>query len=249
MNRGMVVLLAACAAEISPMSLEVHYSADAPPIASAGLTVGVARFTDARPRAVEDLHSASYVAHDGAYHLGLTWNGRTFASAAAVIQGLLVNELERAGIKVILLDAQVDSDDAPGAQVAARGCDVVLGGTIRGFAFNHPGGAAEPTVDVEVTLFEGASGKGLMHAPFTEHHRVTAEGSRQRHIDDLFDQSFRPVAHQIIGEVARGMSDLAAARQAAAAAAAAATPQPVVASAPSPEPAPEPPKRRRRSRR
>jgi hypothetical protein len=75
---------------MSPLSLEVHYSADQQPLAPAealsGLRIGVARFKDLRPRVADDIHAASYIAHDGTYHVGMTWNGRTFAPVSEVAQ-------------------------------------------------------------------------------------------------------------------------------------------------------------------
>ena len=249
---GLVLLLSACATEMSPLSLDVHYVPDMARLPQAeaisSVKVGVARFTDARPRTIHDLHSASYVAHDGLYHLGLTWNGRTFAPAASVVQGLLVAELRRAGIDAVEVNAEVDADDAPGAQAAGTSCALVLGGVIHSLAFNRAGDPKfEPTFDVEITLFEMPSGKARMRAPFSESHQPGSDVPRQRRVDELLDRSFRAVAHQIAAELGREASSFVAAQQAAAVAAAA-PPPPVVTEPvePSPEPAAHHKHKRRR---
>jgi hypothetical protein len=156
----------------------------------------------------------------------------------------LLTQLRAAGLNATLADAEIDADDAPAAKSAGArsNFDLILGGLIREFSFK----GGQPTVSLEVALFDVAAGKSLLHAPLSEQQRVTAQATPQTRIDQLLDRSFRPVARDLVAKVADQLSALIAsaaqekARQAEAEAQAAAAPQP------SPMPAPPPAKRRRR---
>src|SRR5438034_865533 len=93
---GWWVLVFSGCASATPLSVDVRYSADASRLSNAetlaGARIAVGRFADSRPRRTRDIHSASYVGHDGSYDVGLTWQGRTFAAVSQVVQALLVEE-------------------------------------------------------------------------------------------------------------------------------------------------------------
>jgi hypothetical protein len=231
-----LVILAGCAGEISPLSLEVHYQADSPRLTvEDSLRVGVGRFSDARPRTPGDFHTASYVARDRSYHLGLSWNGRTFAAANLVTQALLVDELRHAGIDALPLDVEIAADDLPGAIAAGRNAhlDAVLGGTLHELSDTVENGAA---MELEAALFDSTAEKALLHAPFGETRAVPAELTSQQRIDDLLQRSFRPLAHQLVAQVGRELVSLAVSRKAQLAVTPAPEPEPPPAVEPSPEP-------------
>jgi hypothetical protein len=242
----LLVLLAACTQALSPLSLDVHYAADRQPLAQAaalgGVRVGVARFKDARPLIAGDIHARSYVAHDTSYHVGMTWNGRTFTPVAEVTQGLLVAQLQGAGLNVRAAEAEVE--DAASAKIVAQrdGFDVVLGGSIREFSFK----GGQPTVSLEVLLFR-AGGDALLDAPLSESRHVDPEASAQARVDEVLDRSFRPVARNLVAKIADQLAALVAAEEKARAAEAQAAAEAAVVQ-PSPSPAPPPPPKRHRKR-
>jgi hypothetical protein len=245
MGRLSVLVLAACTTTLSPLSLDVHYAADRQPLAQAEalarVRVGVARFKDLRPLIADDIHARSYVAHDTSYHVGMTWNGRTFTPVAEVTQGLLVAQLQGAGLNVRAADAEVD-DGASARAVAQRGgFDVVLGGSIREFSFK----GGQPTVSLEVLLFHG--GDALLHAPLSESRRVDPQATAQARVDEVLDRSFRPVAQDLVAKIADQLAVLVAAEEKARAAEAEAAAE-AIAVQPSPSPAPPPPPKRHRKR-
>jgi hypothetical protein len=210
----LVVSVVACVDLQTPLSLDLHYAADAPRLPQleklSGLKIGVARFFDGRKNNAEDPHSPSYVAHDKSYHMGVSYGGRTFASISTVVQGLLVKELTHAGLNVVALDAQLDGDDVSAAQAAAQQCDLVMGGLIRNFAFNHSSfDDPEPTVDIEATAFAMPDGVARFHGHYLKTFAPTGynEPPRQERIDSLFDRGLRPAAHQLIVELGRALAE------------------------------------------
>jgi hypothetical protein len=205
--------LVGCTDWLTPLSLDLHYSADAPRLSQAEqlkhLKIGVARFFDGRKLLPDDVHSASYVAQDKNYHIGLTWGGHTFAPVAEVVQGLLISELEHAGLTVVPLDARVDADDVSAAQAAGQGCDIVLGGVIHVLAYNQSSfDDPNPTAEIEATAFELPEGRALFHGRYVRNGSVGYnEPPRQQKVDRLFDRALRPAAHQLIKELASTLAE------------------------------------------
>ena len=193
----------------TPMSIEVRYSADAAHVpqaeALASARIGVALFNDKRPHASNDLHAASYVAHDASYDLGVSYGGRTFAPIAEVVQGLLVDELRHAGLNAEPLSAEVGPIDAAAAREAGERehVDVVLGGGLRELANGN--------VAIDGLLVEVAGGKTLLKTPFTASHKLGTDQPAQDLVDEVMNQSFKPVAHQMVAQVAKQLEALLAA--------------------------------------
>jgi len=231
-----VLTLAACVAGVSPLSLDVHYTADAPRAPGvellSGLRVGVARFADERPGRGDDLHAASYVAEDAEYHVALSWGGRTFAPVARVVQGLLLRELRRAGFNADGIDAVLP----PGGDRAARAAgerdhfDVVMTGRITELHAGDPS-----SISLDVVLYEVEGGTRLYGATFAERF-AGATDSPQVRVDDLLERGFKPAAHQLIARLGEQLATYLAAATRAEEAAASAPPA-IEPAAPSPAPA------------
>jgi hypothetical protein len=194
----------------TPMSVDVRYSADAAPVPQAealsSARIGVARFADKRPHASNDLHAASYVAHDASYDLGVSWHGRTFAATADVVQGLLIEELRHAGLTAEPIDSVVGPGDTAAAREAGERehVDVVLGGSLREMVNGN--------VAIDGLLVDVAGGRTLMKAPFSASHSLRAgDQPAQDRVDEVMNQGFKPVAHQMVSSVARQLQALIAA--------------------------------------
>ncbi len=199
-----------CTTTTTPLSVELRYSADAAPVAQAealaGARIGVGRFADSRQLLGNDMHAASFVAHDGNYDLGVTWQGRTFAPVPVVVQALLIEELRHAGLSAEPIDAVVPPGDVAAARAAGERdhVDVVLGGDIHDLT--------NGLVAFDAALIEVAGGRSLMHQQFkgtfpTGDSSLTA----QQRVDEVLNHSFRSVAHQMVSQLAKQLSGLIAA--------------------------------------
>jgi hypothetical protein len=211
MRSWLLLLLVVPACEpVTSLSVELHYSADAPRMRDAetlaGARIGVARFLDSRPRDREDIHSASYIVEEQKFHVGVSFEGRTFAPAAVIVQSLLVEELRHAGLNAEPIDAELGPADSEGARVAgdrAR-CDLVLGGTIH--ELRHS--TAMRRISLETGLFEGLGGKALFHMPLVAEGHAGGEGHPQQDADEFFHRTFQPVATRLVASVAEQIRKL-----------------------------------------
>lgn len=213
----LLLLMSGCATSSTPLSVDVRYNADAARLqnaeALAGARIAVGRFRDTRPRRAGDLHAASYVGHDGSYDVGLTWRGRTFTAVPDVVQGLIVEELEHAGLSVDAVDTPIGPGDSEAARVAAEKAhgDVVLGGEIRELIFQAPD-AAHPSVRIEIQLFEGLSGKPLAKFSIVGSQKgENAEARPQQRVDELLERSFKQASHRLVERLAQEVTNLMAA--------------------------------------
>jgi hypothetical protein len=191
------------------MSVDVRYSADAAQVlhaeALSSARIGVAVFADKRPRSANDLHANSYVAHDATYDIGVSYGGRTFAPVAEVVQGLLVDELRHAGLNAEPLASEVGADAAAAREAGEREhVDVVLGGSLREMVNGN--------VTIDGLLVEVAGGKTLLKSPFSASHKLSGgDQPAQDRVDEVMNQSFKPVAHQMVSQVAKQLQLLLAA--------------------------------------
>ena len=212
----LLLVVSGCATASTPLSVDVRYNADAAKLqnaeALAGARIAVGRFRDSRPRRAGDMHAASYVGHDGSYDVGLTWRGRTFTAVPEVVQGLMVEELEHAGLSVEAVDATIRPGDSEAARAAGEKAhgDVVLGGEIHELIFKAPD-AAHPSVRIDVQLFEGLTGKPL--AKFTIAGSQNGDGDErpQQRVDELLERSFKPASHRLVERLSQEVTNLMAA--------------------------------------
>jgi hypothetical protein len=209
--------MSGCATTSSPLSVDVRYNADAARLQNAdtlaGARIAVGRFRDVRPRRASDMHAVSYVGHDGSYDVGLTWRGRTFAAVPEVVQGLIVEELEHAGLSVEAVDATIrpgDNDAARAAGEKAHG-DLVLGGEIHELIFLAPD-AAHPSVRIDIQMYEGLTGKPLTKFTISGSQKGDSGEERpQQRVDDLLERSFKQASHRLIERLAQEVTNLMAA--------------------------------------
>ncbi len=213
---GLVLITLAGCAAATPLSVDVRYSADAARVANAeqlaSARIAVGRFSDSRPRRSADMHAASYVGHDGSYDVGLTWQGRTFASVPEVVQALLIEELEHAGLSVEPVDTVIKPGDVEAARVAAEKghCDLALGGDIAELIYRTPD-SRNGSVKMEVQLFEGVVGKALARFPASGSQNAEGEERPQQRVDALLERSFKQAAHRVVERVASEVAVLLAA--------------------------------------
>jgi hypothetical protein len=198
---------------VTPVSVDVHYSADAAKLPKAAalssVRIGVARFTDGRRLRADDIHAASYVAQDSSFHVGVSWAGQTFVAANQVVQALLVDELKQAGLAAEAVDGVVGANDVDSARAASEKshCDLILGGNIQELRYSVQSGNHR-VITLEAALFEGLGGKSLLRVPLTESRRGDDDAKPQQRVDDLFNRNFRPVAHRLIAKLAEQMEKL-----------------------------------------
>jgi len=207
--RGVLLILALSACEpVASLSVDLHYSADAPRVVDAeqlaGAHIGVARFLDSRPRDRQDIHSSSYVVEESSFHVGITWQGRTFVPVAVIVQGLLVEELRHAGLNAEAIDEELGPNDGAAARAVGERarCDLVLGGSIHELRHIIAGAAPARAISLEASLFEGLGGKELLHLPIGDTRRAGGEGRPQQDADELFRRTFQPVASRLVATIA-----------------------------------------------
>ena len=134
-----VILLAGCAAT---QTIDASYASQISRLPNAGqlerVAVGVVNFVDTRPIVnAEDRTSASYVAIQGSWNFGLTYDGKEYVPVRDVLQDVLVDDHQRAGLTAKPLGQVVGEEDF--AKVAALGeqnaVDYVVSGEILVFEF------------------------------------------------------------------------------------------------------------------
>lgn len=196
-------------------SLELSYTADTARLANADalarVSLGVARFEDKRPWIDQsDKDSESYVAKQGPWKFGLTWQGKEYVPVKTIVQGLFVAEFGKAGVTAKPIDQVLSKPTRPEFRKAgeAQGADYVLGGEIfvlefvnedRGFTIT-----SRRTVTLSVLLVKTGADETLLDTSFSENERK-GEGMGILHstnIDRLMNGVFKKVARQVIEQVA-----------------------------------------------
>lgn len=208
-------LLTLVAATGCTRSLELNYTADTARLANADalarVSLGVAKFDDKRPWIDQtDKESESYIAKQGPWKFGLTWQGKEYVPVKTVVQDLFVAEFAKAGVTAKPLDQVLSKQTRSEFRKAAEahGVDYVLGGEIFVFEFvNEDRGftiTSRRTVTLNVLLVKTGADETLLDTSFSENERK-GKGMGVLHstnLDRLVNGVFKKVVRQVIEQVA-----------------------------------------------
>jgi len=151
---GVILLGAGCT-----RALEVSYNADVQRLtqadALAGIPVGVAKFEDKRAWVDQsDPRTLSYVGQAGPWRLGMDYKGKEYVPVRDVVQDVLVESFNKAGLSAKTIEQILAKKDGPAfRQVGEQGgFRYVLGGEILVFEWANEKGVFTVTSRRAVTL-------------------------------------------------------------------------------------------------
>lgn len=208
-------------------SYDVFYTANAPlapnSLSLQKYTIGIAKFEDKRTfpvNGVKDLKDESFVAKEGGKKRGCTYKNNDYTPVKDIVQDILVQEFNMAGLKAIPLDIVISKDNMQNVKdlQKMKAVDFVLGGQLLVIKFNQGFvGQREDTVAVNLNIFnknglklindqyvdqKNISPPKLFHAPFTDPLATFA--------NDLVNETFRKAAHQIVSITAKTITEASA---------------------------------------
>ena len=206
---GILFTLAGCT-----RSIEVAYQVGTTRLPASSLdraTLGVAKFEDQRSWVdKEDPKSGSYVAQQGSWRFGMTYDQKDYTPAATLIQQILLTELANAGISVKAVDrvlSKQNKRDIIKLEEQNR-FDYLLGGEILVFEFVNEVGfwtiTSRRAATISLLLVRTKDGENTIDKLFNESERE-GEGMAVMHstnLDKLVNGVFKKVAGQIVQEVA-----------------------------------------------
>lgn len=176
-----------------------------------GIPLGVARLEDRRATLERsEAQSLSYVLRQGAYRFGLTYKGREFTPVADIIQGLFLDEFQRAGVEAKPIPDVLTKDGVAAMRAAGEkaGVAYVLGGRILVFEIvNQPGMwtvESRRSITLEITLARVATGELALDTTVSQND-ARDEGMGIMHstnVDRLMNTTFRQVVVQVVEQVA-----------------------------------------------
>ena len=216
-------------------SFDVFYTANAPlaPNSSAlqKFTIGIAKFEDKRTYPIDgekDIKNESFVAKEKGWKYGCTYKNNDYAPVKNIVQDILVQEFTMAGLKAIPLDIVMSKDNMQNASNPGNidSVDFILGGQLLVLNFNMNGMGhisngilrqREDTVTLNLNIFDKNSMKLISDQdvdqkdvappmvvinPFVDSHATC--------VNDLVNETFREVAHQIISTTAKTIAEASA---------------------------------------
>ena len=176
-----------------------------------GIPLGVAKLEDRRATLERsEPQCLSYVMRQGAYRFGMTYKGREFAPVADIVQGLFVDEFQRAGVEVKAIPEVLTKDAVPAMRAAGEqaGVAYVLGGRILVFEIvNQPGMwtiESRRSITLEINLARVTTGDLALDTTVSQND-ARNEGMGILHttsVDRLMNNAFRQVVVQVVEQVA-----------------------------------------------
>lgn len=203
-----VALAVVLAATGCTRSLEAKYAGGADPALAApskavAQKIAVVPFADERAWVdKEDDQSRSYIAKQGAWRFGLTFEGQEFTPVSTLVQKLFVTELKAAGY------------DAVAAPAPVQGAAYNLSGRIVTFEFENETGVVTVTsrraVMLALTLTD-RQGKPVLDNQLIGDSDRENEGMGVMHstnVDKLLNRVFKKVVNNVLGQMKSRLAGL-----------------------------------------
>jgi hypothetical protein len=194
-------------------SIEVAYqmAASRPGVTSLEkATLGVTKFEDKRSWIdKEDPKSRSFVGLQGSWRFGITFNQKDYTPVADIIQQILLEELNSAGIRAAAVDTVLSKQNSMEIVKREAGTrfDYLLGGEIIVFEYVNEVGfwsiTSRRSVTISLVLVGAKSSENAIDKLFNEAERED-EGMAvlpSTNIDKLVNGVLKKVARQIVQEV------------------------------------------------
>jgi hypothetical protein len=192
-------------------SIEVTYNDDITPVSAAAHapTIGITKLVDMRSWVdPKDAKSLSFVAQQGTWKFGMTYEGKEFIPVNDFIQQVMVEDFGKQGWQSTAVDQTVTSDAAALAKVCKDShTDYALGGKIETFEFVNETGFVTVTsrraVSLVITVAKADGTAVLNQADFTQNDRE-GEGMGVLHstnVDKLVNVAFKKVITDVLANV------------------------------------------------
>ncbi|HEY7517273.1 MAG TPA: hypothetical protein VIE36_03195 [Methylomirabilota bacterium] len=176
-----------------------------------GIVLGVGKLEDRRSWIERsDPESQSYVMQSGPWRFGLTYKAKEFVPVADLVQSLLVDEFNRAGVAARPLPAVLTKDDTAAMSAAGQqhGAGYALGGRVHVFEIVNEQGfwtvTSRRAITLEIHVLQVTAGTLLVDSTVTHNDRQN-EGMGVLHstnVDRLMNTVFRQVVTQVVEQVA-----------------------------------------------
>lgn len=220
--RGVGLLLAIlCAGALAgcTISVESKYAPAMPRLQDADrlrdVRLGIGKFHDSRSMVkADDPDTLAYVARQGNYKFGLTYNGQEMIPVSDLVQKLFVMEFERAGIQSVPLPEILGKGALPAMRAAGEKArvDHVLGGTITVFEWENKDKfwtlEAHRRIAMEIQLMRVATNALVLDTAATGKDE-NDEGLGVKHTTNanaLLNRVFRLVVFKVVEEVAEKLA-------------------------------------------
>lgn len=223
--RLLVVLgLAAVLASGCTKAIDFAYQSDMQRLGNAEklekVSIGIAKFEDKRSWTLsEGQQSESYVALQGPWKFGLTYEGKDYVPVKDVVQSIFVLEFGKAGLQVKPVDRVLSKSNKSDMRGVGEqnGFQYVLGGEIFVFEFvNEPGFwtvSSRRAVTLSLLLLNVKDDTTVLDNTFSEN-QIENEGMGVKHstnVNKLMNGVFKKVVKQVVEQVAAKMAVSAAA--------------------------------------